>query len=758
MIQLVRPPCEDTIFGASQHSTDSSTESLFNRHDPAGCSVCSLLKAGEKECVGDSKIHFPSVVAHEKEEARWKAKRKRDENERKSSRSGILSKVSVPSTSLPPTVLDNPTSSESNEPIHLPEEKHLEDPVERELTFFEVCRNFCGFIRELGIRKILWAFFLSLLVIGGQAMQLIFLNFWLREYPKNYAAGNYTTFFISSFLFPLFFLIWLTGYFVVKRPKSIRFMKDRQGLALLFGIGSMDTINSILATYSANHANEVLEAVFSSVGPPLTAAVSRLILNERRTIRNPWFLVSLLLVVGGVFLASAYEISDSQSFSSDTGIWTFLFFLSIPPNVFLNCWQARYLILFTKSKEFEEKVIEMHVMEEEGEKIVIQTDSASKEKNNGGHRKILKEEDAAGVAAIEKGGRYTHHVSRSISGEVMNAQSQRSNVGGELEEEKNAGRVGANLPSIVAFKNSLPLTAGEPCSTPTLTPSAAGCLSYQELCDEDCFIRDDPAILSSSLPAPSSSFFSFSDPPLSAPVSFYESPSASAEECIHKKDLYKNYAVHYPGMQQSNDMLVKLWMLLGDTTVQFLQTVLLLPADALPWWGGSSSVPEAATNLGKGLGYFFTYKYNFVYGMLYSAGFIFTYIGSAYLNQYSPTLCSIVVEMSSPMTALLLIIIPAINLSGSPGPIAYSLSATVILLLGTILYTVWDYSTKAQKEMQEFQLKYCNVKTEVTTTIRPPRKGEECSFSEFVPYTRGVSSSSSSSDLNEKRKRKLLFF
>lgn len=653
MIQLIRTSPVELICGDSRHSDSPSSESLFARLAQDKSSDSSFLKTDGKR-TKKKEVHWKPILEFEKSGTKRRERPKAGTEYHEGVAGALDVKESVPPTSLLSQVRDDKTPSPPLEYPSLPTESEFLPPVEKDLTFLEICYSFLRFIKDLGIRKLLWATFLSFLVIGGQAMQLIFLNFWLREYPESHPAGNYTTFFISSLLFPLFFIIWLIGYFVVKRPKSIRFMRDLRGLTLLFGIGSMDTINSILATYSANHANEVLEAVFTSVGPPLTAAVSRIFLNERRPILNPWFLLSLSLVVGGVFLASGYAISHSEGFSTDTGIWTFLFFLSIPPNVFLNCWQARYLILFTKSAEFEKEVVGMHVLKEQKQEILVQTVLMPSEGHEGGERV--------------------------------------TNEGGPAIEEAFGSEAASN---------------GHPNMKEDL---------------EFTFSEGEEKRFSNS------------------PTSFVKSSSVS-EEDGSSSDVSSKYHVHYPDMQQSNDMLVKLWMLVGDTGTQFLQTMILLPADAIPWWGGSATVQEAGANLGSGLKIFFTYKYNFLYGALYSAGFIFTYIGSAYLNQYSVTLCSMVTEISSPITALLLLLIPSINLSGSPSPLSYSLSAVVILSLGTILYTIWDYSTKAQKERQEFRLKYRNVKTEVIPLYRSGKPKEECAFPELTPYVSEDSSS-----------------
>lgn len=511
------------------------------------------------------------------------------------------------------------------------EPERFQEP-DRELSMKEVCLDFIRYVKTLGVRQIIWVTILSLFVIAGQGMQLIFLNYWLREYPANQPPGNYTTFFISSLLFSIFFIVWLIGYMIFRKPKKLGFMLDLRGLWLLIGIGTMDTVNSVLQIYSADHASEVLEAVFTSLTPPLTAGLARLFINERRSVLNVWFLLAMLLVVGGVLLASGYDMAhDTNGVAGQSVWWTVIFLLSIPPNVFLNCWQARYMILFTQEDSFEEEVLRLHI-EKEHSLRVLEEEAIDK----------MKKED---TAAEEKRERKEDHNT-------------------DMEHR--------------------PVATSEP---------------YGE-------------------------------------TGTNRSHSLNEGSDAHE-GIGMNHRVVYPDMKQSNDTLVKLWMLVGDTTVQFLQTVILLPADAIPWWGGSSSVADAGQNLGNGLVSFFTYRKNFLYGALYSAGFIFTYIGSAYLNHYSVTLCSMVTEIASPLTALLLLIAPAINLSGSETPLGYSLPAVFVLMIGTILYTLWDYSTESQKKKNEFDLKYRCVRTRVVACTEEDLVRSDCSSgSEPLEVTR----------------------
>jgi hypothetical protein len=147
------------------------------------------------------------------------------------------------------------------------------------------------------------------------------------------------------------------------------------------------------------------------------------------------------------------------------------------------------------------------------------------------------------------------------------------------------------------------------------------------------------------------------------------------------------------GVKRGEDMIVKLVMLFGDTGLQFVMTMCLLPSDAIPWFGQSSSVADAGESFINGVACIFTCDMNGVYCILYSAGFVFTYIGSAYLNHYSATLCSMIGQLSSPVTALLLIFVPQWNLEPSDSAWYWSVIAIFLLSVGTVIYFAWEEMT-----------------------------------------------------------------
>lgn len=170
---------------------------------------------------------------------------------------------------------------------------------------------------------------------------------------------------------------------------------------------------------------------------------------------------------------------------------------------------------------------------------------------------------------------------------------------------------------------------------------------------------------------------------------------------------------HYKELQEreGDDTSVKIFMLSTDTFWQLIVTLLLLPADALPWYGNSKNVGVTWHNFLEGVDCVFTIRENAIYGVMYTLGFVFTYLGSAYLNHYSVALCAIVTQLSSPVTALILVIIPSWNQHGQDSPPWFlSLISIVMLSVAALIYVVWEEKTDEEKKEGEMQLKRYKLK------------------------------------------------
>jgi len=176
---------------------------------------------------------------------------------------------------------------------------------------------------------------------------------------------------------------------------------------------------------------------------------------------------------------------------------------------------------------------------------------------------------------------------------------------------------------------------------------------------------------------------------------------------------FSPYQEHYRSLQtrEGDDLSVKIHMLFGDTLWQLVISLALLPADALPWFGRSHSVKTTWRNFCEGVTYVFTRKTTALYGVLYTLGFLFNYIGAAYLNHYSVALCSMVTQLSSPITALILVIIPSWNKNSDETPPWYlSLLSIIFLSIAAFFYVLWEEKTDDEKKEAEMQLKRYKLK------------------------------------------------
>ena len=148
-------------------------------------------------------------------------------------------------------------------------------------------------------------------------------------------------------------------------------------------------------------------------------------------------------------------------------------------------------------------------------------------------------------------------------------------------------------------------------------------------------------------------------------------------------------------------MTLKLGMLFvtGITQTIFMWSYVM--TDALPWFGTSSSVGEAWTNVGLGWKCVFLdgcHNDNALYAFLFCFFYVFNYFGTAYLNAYSAAVTSMITQLSSPIAALTLLIFPAWNVSQQPVNVPESIIAIILLVVGALLYTAWEESTRAAEE------------------------------------------------------------
>ncbi|SYZ62525.1 hypothetical_protein (plasmid) [Leishmania braziliensis MHOM/BR/75/M2904] len=493
-------------------------------------------------------------------------------------------------------------------------------------------------VQATSLLQLLWVALLVTMLLVGNAFQVIFLNFWIHQFPTNRSeaatsgfssssssasssggaerakalASSYTTFVISAVLFPSFFLVLSIAYALWRRP-NLAFTRDRAGWWLLLGIGAMDALNSAMAIYAAANTPEVLQALFVSLVPIYSAVFTKWLLKDPRDYTNPYVVVSFVLIATGVALASLFNYivthrhhtkdgsgrsqavvgghgmpkefqldtfadGSSSSLSAmalDQRLWCLIFFLSVPPTVLMNVWQTMYMIRYTSSDE-----LTAYLTEHADEVEYLEGDDGTAAAAAGQHAQLL-----------------------------------------------------------------------------------------------DGAVHQPP----SGNPAPG--------PSLGGPG-------------------HRPHAPHSEVPLHGEDVSVKLVMLTSDTAIQAILALVMMPMDALPWFGGSNSIREVVENLSEGVDCVLHCPRNMRYCILYSTGFVLVYIASAYLNRYSVTLCSMVSQLSGPITALVLIIFPSLNITGDASPWYVSVFAVLLLSCGTVLYVYWDEMTVEEKAVGEMKLKW----------------------------------------------------
>eukprot|EP00744_Colponema_vietnamica_P001505 GILI01002486.1.p1 GENE.GILI01002486.1~~GILI01002486.1.p1 ORF type:complete len:602 (+),score=110.97 GILI01002486.1:123-1928(+) len=593
----------------------------------------------------------------------------------------------------------SPTSSNgmmsSTIKIALPE-KELKKAETDFKSFFRV---FTSKLSQMDYGQIAFLFLLIAAMMAGNAIQIIGLNSWLRSFPGGGHSGSYTILTLSGIIFAIVFSISLAVYYFTNRKADWHFAKDYRGWVLLFGIGFVDTLNSWMNIYAANHTPEVMQALLMSLMPIFTCILTKLILSDPRSYNNRWIYLSFGFTIAGVliavvpdfvgFVGAARKIDNDEDDSSkdspnaasffdryNTILWCSIFSLSVPFTALMNVWQTKYMEDYT---EVPPTLIEL-LSDSEGDE--------HEEKDSGKAQQRERDFPSIQITVTEKelssgSFRKHHHHPSPVSVKL-------EKFAGALDESHHTAHHGI-------FRNTrTEHTKGERKGF-TTTASA----------DDDDDERSSKATemervgLLSTLPKEKPKRYS---PTGSRSVHRY-AVHQQGEEAHSDSHASCDDDEHVDGRcserpYKGDDTSVKMLMLFGDTFFQAILSLMMLPADALPWWGGSATVSEAADHFVSNTLFIATDEANTFGAIFYSSGFILTYIGGAYLNQYSPTLCSMVSQLSSPMTALVLILVPAWNLEASGGAWYWSVVAVILLSIGTLLYSAWE-EMSSQEEARE---------------------------------------------------------
>ncbi|CCW62545.1 unnamed protein product [Phytomonas sp. EM1] len=144
------------------------------------------------------------------------------------------------------------------------------------------------------------------------------------------------------------------------------------------------------------------------------------------------------------------------------------------------------------------------------------------------------------------------------------------------------------------------------------------------------------------------------------------------------------------GRQNVREISGKLVLLVGSILFQIILVIVLIPIDAIPWFGTSSSASDAAKGFSESFKLIFSSWHNIRYGLLTSFGTLLSFVGCTYLNEESPTLASVVLQIAGPFTSLVIIVFPQWNVYGDKAEPGYKVGGVVLLFVAAFLYHMWE--------------------------------------------------------------------
>ncbi|GET88947.1 hypothetical predicted multipass transmembrane protein [Leishmania tarentolae] len=144
------------------------------------------------------------------------------------------------------------------------------------------------------------------------------------------------------------------------------------------------------------------------------------------------------------------------------------------------------------------------------------------------------------------------------------------------------------------------------------------------------------------------------------------------------------------GSQNVDDKAAKMVLLLVGMLFQLLVSFVVFPVDAIPWFGTSDSALHAWEGLRDSIDFIFASWLHVRHGLLLTLGFAMSFIGCTYLNEHSPTLASVVLQLAGPITSLTIIIVPQWNVYKDSSSVGNKVGGVILLLAAALLYHLWE--------------------------------------------------------------------
>ena len=147
-----------------------------------------------------------------------------------------------------------------------------------------------------------------------------------------------------------------------------------------------------------------------------------------------------------------------------------------------------------------------------------------------------------------------------------------------------------------------------------------------------------------------------------------------------------------------NPESAKIAVLTGDFCVQLVITICYFPLDFAPWFGMQSDAGDSWSGFVEGVRCLLTCRWTGLYFLVYTFGFFGGRIIGLFLSLYSPTMQAFLNQLCAPVTSLLLILFPILNVYGAEHSLAWSLASFACLCVSPVLYLI---ENEAKRDLDE---------------------------------------------------------
>lgn len=529
----------------------------------------------------------------------------------------------------------------------------------------------------------LFAVICVLFVIVGNVILLIGINFWLTVFPVEegllmHNSSQIAIQVVASMLMVIFFTaaagVFVLCYGGVPLWRALTDTKRMRGPLyrgfLLVASGASNGICGILGVYSMSHTPEFLQAVLLCC-IPFSAQVWTVIFipeERKRNYLSLFFVFAFLLFVAGVLLSSITAFTQqSDEAEKASWEWTLIYLLSC---VAFGLWcviQRLYLdAMIVRDVECDDGCSDAAA--EQGEKGHGGGLVGAARRHKKSRAKSVYQREEASEARTSK---------RSDGGiELVTANVGSGSGNGAAAESVGMNSVELVVVAVRSLAGSPNKFADQPMEESPNAPAAATATAHPhsaDAVDTHGYEAHRPHPLPHDAGADDGTAYDDNDDD--------EVTAAHALLLAEKRSW---------GRQSVSDNAAKLLLLVAGLLFQLIISLALFPVDAIPWFGTSSSVGQAWDGLAASFQFIFHSWVNMRYGLLYTLGYIMSFIGCTFLNEHSPTLASVVLQLAGPVTSLAILIIPQWNVYHDSADVGHKVGGVILLLFGALLYHVWE--------------------------------------------------------------------